>query len=130
MHGHRAAQLGSHLLVELLHRGVELEDGAHGPLGVVFVDDRIAEHGHDGVAQQLVDASAVACDDLGRPPEDPIHDRTHVFGIEPLAECREAGQVAEEHGDLTPLGFGGSGTELRAALVAEPCFVGVFRVAV
>ena len=44
----------------------QLERGADGALGVVLVGDRGAPHGHDRVADELLDGPAVQLDDLGR----------------------------------------------------------------
>ena len=59
MHADRTAQLGR----ELRHRVADGERGAHGALGIVAVSDGRAEHGHDAVADVLVDGAAVVVDD-------------------------------------------------------------------
>ena len=43
--------------------------GRHGPQRVVLVHDRDAEDGHHGVADELLDAAAVALDDRLHPLE-------------------------------------------------------------
>ena len=43
--------------------GDQVQRGAHGALGVVLLGDRRTPHGHDGVADELLDRAAVALDD-------------------------------------------------------------------
>ena len=50
---------------EGLHRVDEVEARADRPLGVVLVRDRGAPQGHDRVADELLDAAAIARDDVG-----------------------------------------------------------------
>ena len=69
------------------------------PLGIVLVRDRGAEHGHHGVADELLDGAAEALElgadacvvGLEQPP--------HVLRIHLLRARGEADEVAEEAGD-------------------------------
>ena len=48
---------------QLPHLFDEPEAGAHGALRVVLVDDRHTEHGHHGVADELLHDAAAGVDD-------------------------------------------------------------------
>ena len=56
-------QLSAILRSEPGHRLLYRQGGAHCPLRVVAVGDGGAEHGHDAVADVLVDSAAMALDD-------------------------------------------------------------------
>ena len=96
----------AHLELQLLVAPVQLleclEDaqaGAHRALGVVLVSNGRAEHGHDGIADELLHGPAVAFDhalELGVIRAQP---GTHVLGVGVLRGGGEPHQVAEEHRD-------------------------------
>jgi hypothetical protein len=88
---------------QLLDCGMDLEGGAHCPFGVIFMGHRVTEHGHHGIPQQLVDPTRVTLDDLSRPREDHAHNVLNVLWIEVLRHRREAGEITENDGDLSPL---------------------------
>ncbi len=91
------------LLVDLVHRALHREAGAHRALGVVLVGDRRAEDGHDVVADELVDGAAEAGDLVAEAPERAIDHRLERLGVHPLGDGGVAGEVGEEHGRLAPL---------------------------
>ena len=62
------------------------EGGSHGPLGVVVVGLRHAEHRHERVADVLVDRPAVRLDHLGHTPEGGVDSAGDGFGIGALGE--------------------------------------------
>ncbi len=78
---------------------MNLEGGAHRPLGVVAVGDRRAEQGHRRIADVLVDGSAEAVDDRVDQGEESLQQRVHVFRIELRREAGETNQIAEQHRD-------------------------------
>ncbi|HVS62198.1 MAG TPA: hypothetical protein VMT85_01720 [Thermoanaerobaculia bacterium] len=84
----------------------EVERGAHRPLRVVLLGDRRAPDRHDGVADELLDAPAVALDDLAGGLEIMGQQVAHVLGVPLLRQRREADEVGEEHADQASLGGG------------------------
>ena len=65
-HAQREVDAVGEARVDLRHRVLHAEPGAHGALGVVLVRDRRAEDRHHVVADVLVDRAAVALDLLRR----------------------------------------------------------------
>jgi hypothetical protein len=57
---------------------------------------RDAEHGHDGVADELLDRATVPLDDLLRNLEVARHHSAQALGVELLTELCRPGHVAEE----------------------------------
>ena len=121
---------GSDLDSEGMDRRDELERGAHRTLGVVLLRDRRAPERHHGVADELLDAAAVALDHVPRRLEVAREELARLLGVAALGLRREADEVGEEDGDDAPLGNGrgsggcgrrrgGGGAERRAALRAE-----------
>ena len=88
---------------ELTDRDDELEACTNGPLRVILVCRRRAEHRHDGVADELLDHAAVPVDDLARDVEVAGEQLAHVLGVTGLGQAREADQVGEEDRDEAPL---------------------------
>ena len=84
----------------------EVEAGADGALGVVLVGDRSSPHGHDGVADELLDGASVAPDDLGRQLEVAVQGLADVLGVALLGEGGEPDEVGEQDTDETALGDG------------------------
>ena len=105
-----------------LGQGVaHLDRGAHGAERVVLVHDRDAEDGHHGVADELLDAAAMALHDRLHPLEVACEERAQAFGVERLAQRGRPGEIAEQHGDDLPLLVRRRrGRLLGAALGAEP----------
>ena len=81
----------------------QLEAGPDGSLGVVLEGDRDPPHGHDGVADELLDGPAVASDDGAGVVEVAREQLTHDVGIEGFGPGREAHQIAEDHRDHAEL---------------------------
>ena len=108
------------LVVQLVEPAAQLVGGAHRAERVVLVHRGHAEDGHDRVADELLDGAAVPLDDrLGR-LEVAGHDVPQALGIDPLAEGRRPGDIAEEHRDrLARLANRGGLGQCRAAGVAE-----------
>ena len=116
---------------ELVDSSMDLEGGADGALGIVFMSDWIAEHRHDRVSEELVDPSRVPLDDLGGPGEYLTHHSLDILGIEMLGHGGEAREVTEDDRYLSPLGTPwGPGIEGVATLIAETRPVWVVETAV
>ena len=80
----------------------ELANGERRPhraLGVVLVRDGRAEQRHDGVADELLDRTAVAFELGSNAGVVRTENRRHVLGIQGLRLPREADEVAEDDGD-------------------------------
>ncbi len=91
------------LLPQLRHRLEDPERGPNGPLGVVLVRDRSSEHGHDGVADELLHRAAEPLD-VGF---DPFVVRTErgadVLGVGAVGAVGEAHEVDEQDRHDLPL---------------------------
>ena len=88
--------LGAQLVVQCGESFAELACGANGPQGVVLVQDRDSESGHDRVADELLDRATVMFEhaaDLDEVPRDHAPVR---LGVELLAEWRRVDQVGED----------------------------------
>ena len=101
---HREARLEA--LSQATHRLDDLEGGAHGALRVILVGSGRAPFGHDGVTDELLDASAMPLDDRACGLEVPRQDIADELGVASLGVGREGHEVCEEHRDEPPLGRG------------------------
>ena len=86
------------------HRVDELQRRADGALGVVFLGDRRAPHGHHRVADELLDRAAVALDDVAREVEVARQRVADVLRVTLLGERREADEIREEDAHQAPFG--------------------------
>ena len=131
--GEPDAVVALELVVEVLERRAHVDGGADRSERVVLVELRDAEHGHHGVADELLDRAAVALERGAHRVEVAGHDLAHGLGVELLAELGRAGHVAEHDrdglADLGSLGRVGR-AELGAADRAEVRALGVPRPAV
>ena len=119
------AVLPVELGVQPLERVTELDGRPYCAGSVVFPDDRHAEHGHHGVADELLHGSAVALQGGLRRREVARHHAAEGLGVEAFAESRRPGQVGEDDGHGFPRGRVGGPREACAAGIAEPRAVGV-----
>ncbi len=117
-HADRHVKLGSGGVQGLLHA----QRGSHGPLCVVFVSHRRTEQGHDGVADDLVDAAAEGLDVDHHLLEAGVDQVLHPLGIVGLRQRSEAHQVGEEHRDDPP--FVAAQPQVLPTFRAEACAVG------
>ena len=112
------ADAGLH--AQLRQRGAHLHRRAARAQGVVLVHLGDAEHGHDRIADELLDRPAVRLDDPLHALEVAGEQGAQRLGVGRLAQGGRAGDVAEEDGDgLALLASGRRGLERRAARVAE-----------
>ncbi len=74
----------------------------HGPQGVVFVELRKAEHGHDRVADELLDHAAVPLQLRPHCVEVARHHLAQGLGVELLAHRRRALEIGEDDGHDFP----------------------------
>ena len=101
------------LLVEPAENLAHLGGRAGRAKGIVLVHTRDPEHRHDGVADELLDGSAVAFDRRLHLVEVAGHHPAERLGIELLAERGRAGDVAEDHRDRLALLASGLGSSQR-----------------
>ncbi len=101
-HGRSHRDLES-FVAELLDRLEDPERRPHGALGVVLVRDGGAEHGHDGVADELLHRPAEALDVGLHALVVRAQRRADVLGVGAIGATREADEVDEEHRDDLPL---------------------------
>ena len=90
------------LLVDGAQRRLHAGGRAHGAQRVVLVLHRQAEHGHDRVADVLLDLAAVARDLRRHRREVAVLDLVQRLGVEALAERGRVLQVAEDDRDRAP----------------------------
>ena len=81
-----------------------LDCRAQGAQRVVLVHDRDAEHGHQPVADELLDRAAVPLDDRRRELEAARHQRAQRLGIEPPASSSKptTSQNSDRHRSCAP----------------------------
>ena len=102
--GHHLAGVDADVKLErqpraaLLDRVPHGERGADGPLGVVLVRHRRAEHGHHRVAHHAHHGPAEADHLVAHFPRQLVCQALHVLGVHLLGERGESGQVGEDHG--------------------------------
>jgi hypothetical protein len=131
--GHADPDVKVECVVAVVERGDRVarsERRAHRPLGVVLVRNRRAVHGHDGVADELLDGPAVPLELLPQRLVVPAEKRPDVLRVEPLCTGGRADEVDEDgRDDLALLTGGGRFDQRRAAAVAEACVVRVLAAA-
>ena len=86
------------------HGGDHVEGRADRPLGIVLVAGRGTPHGHDRIADELLDGPAVAADDLARAVEVARQEVADGLGVAALGQRREPDEVSEQDGDDLALG--------------------------
>ena len=87
---------------ESSERFLHAQGGADSPVGVVLVGDGCAEEGDDGVAEDLVDATAEGLDLGDEWLEVGLDEAGHGLRIEALGERGVADEVGEQHRDDPP----------------------------
>jgi hypothetical protein len=87
-------------------RGVRLGDGfedgqatSHRPLGVVLVRHGCPEHGHDGIADELLHSAAVAFDLTTQSGMVGPEHGSHILRVGAVGAGRESHEVAEQNRD-------------------------------
>ena len=112
----RSMALAQDVLVRA-ERRLHRECRAHGALGVVFVRARDAEHGEHRVAGELLAHAAEALHLGVHQREELSLQRSHVLGVEALAERGRADEVGEQDGHHAPLFLVGTGLATPRACV-------------
>ena len=106
------------------------ERGSHGPLGIVPVCNRRAEHPHHRVADELLDDSPEALDFLADAREVPVEVRADILGVEGLGTGCRVHEVDEERGDDPPFVADASRLDERgSARAAEARSLGILLAA-
>jgi hypothetical protein len=121
----RHAPAGLEFAVELRQRVAHVHGAARRAQRVVLVQVRVAEDGHDRVADVLLDLPAVALDRLVHGREVAPHDAVQRFRVQALGERREAGQVAVQGRDRLAGEGGRVGRQANPACRAEPRVGGI-----
>jgi hypothetical protein len=130
-HPHLQLKIGTGL-IQIRDRFQDCEPRPHRPLGVVLVRHRSAAHGHDRVADELLDRAAVPLDLLPHTRVVRTDSRAHVLWVLLFRGGGEADQVAEQDAHELPLLARRrrcSLRERRGALVAKFRPLGVLRAA-
>src|SRR5439155_12419680 len=107
----------------------QIGGGTHSSQRIVLANDRNAEDGHDGVADELLDRAAVPLDRLLRGLEVTGHHAPEALAVDLLPERGRAGDVAEEDRHGLPRLPRCLGEEGRPARVAEAGLLPVLRTA-
>ena len=87
------------LFVQLFDTLEHPEAGPDGPLGIVTVSDRSAEHGHDRVPDEFLDRPAVLLDLLLGSAVIELERVSHILRVCAIRSRGESNQVDEEHRD-------------------------------
>ena len=85
------------------------QPGPHGPLGIIFVRQGIAEVDEQAIAEILRDMPLKAGDHLGAGLLIGPHHLAEVFRVELAGERGRVHQVTEQHGELAPFRVWGRG---------------------
>ena len=82
----------------------QVESGADGPFGVILAGDRRAPEGHHRIADELLDPTAIAVDDVPDCLEVAGLEVADLLRVTTVRECGEADQVGEQDGHEPSLG--------------------------
>ena len=102
----RLAETAVPTLAEHRHPFMHLDRGVQGPLRVVLVRHRRAEHRHHRVADEFLEEGIEPLDHRAQGGEQVGLQGTHILGIQLLRDRREAAQVGEQHGCRSTVGIG------------------------
>ena len=112
------AGAGADAGAERLDRGDDVECRTDCSFGVVLARDRRAPHGHDRVADELLDRAAVAADHLAGKLEVARQELAGLLCVAALGQRREADEVGEQDRDEAAFrdrGVRGAGVCRRSA---------------
>src|SRR5262249_62380670 len=82
--------------------------------GVQLSAVEISEQRHHAIAEELIDTATAGVHGIEDDLERTVHDRAHVFGIEPLGHRRKPTDVEEEDGRVLALAPAGQGCTARS----------------
>jgi hypothetical protein len=85
--------------VQVLNRLQDSQARPYRPLRVVFVGDGRTEHGHDGIADELLHRPAQALDLAPQVGVVETKPSDHILWVGPVRAGSEANKVTEQHGD-------------------------------
>ena len=102
--------------VEFGERPLDGERGAHRALGVVLLRFRIAEQGHQTIAEPFQYVAAKARHRLRSLVEIGPDEIAPILRVEPRRKARRANEIAEHHGDRAALGGVGTCADRDMAL--------------
>ena len=88
--------------IELAHGLDHAQPGAHGPLGVIFVRQRVAKVDQQAIAEVLRDMPLKAGDHLRTRVLIGPHHLAQLFRVELAGEHGRVDQVTEQHSELAP----------------------------
>jgi hypothetical protein len=117
----RRAVIALELFIELPKRHAHLCRRTHRPERIVLVQDRDAEHRHDGIADEFLHRALVPLDHLPHRVEIARHDPTQRLWIKPLPQRGRATHITKADRDPLPhlVQSRGLGVELGTAVPAE-----------
>ena len=93
------APLARELHEPLAHR----DRHAHRARGVIRLEHRVVEEGHEPVAREMLERAFVLHDERAHRGVVRAQEPEHLFGLGRLGERREVAQVAEHRGDLAAM---------------------------
>jgi hypothetical protein len=99
-----ASSIAPALVSRAGERALDGERGVQRALGVVLLGARIAEQGHQPVADLFQHVAAEACYAGGGLVEIGVDEIAPILGVELRREARRADEIAEHHGDRAALG--------------------------
>ena len=102
--GHDGARVDPdpHLQAEPVHDLPQLRRRPCRAQRIVLARHRDPEHGHHGIADELLHRSAVPLEDDPSGVVVPVHQRPQRLRVRAVADCRRTGEVAEEDGHDLP----------------------------
>ncbi len=116
---------GTEIIVGVVDQQTEIPSGPDRPQGVVLVRTREPEHGHDRIADELLDAPTVPADRGPRRVEVPADHLVEGFGVQPMRQVGRPRQVGEQDRHLAA-GLRRLGRVQRVpARQAEPSVLGI-----
>ena len=91
--------------IEFLHGCDHAQTGPYSPLRIVFMRLRIAKVDEQAITEILCNVPLQALDHHGACGLVGTNNLTQVFGVELACQDRGVHQIAEQHSQLTALGF-------------------------
>ncbi len=115
-HGERHAVARAELGVQRIERVAHRQRGSDGEVGILLARATQPEHGHDGIADELLDHAAVGLDQRVPSCEVLVDERADVFRVERPRQHGEVDEVGEQHRDELALLALEPGLQLSSSL--------------